>query len=140
MDAQLRHAVGLAFGEVVRRRRGNRKQIDLADKIGVNASTWSLYESGKRIPENKNFTQVAEILGLSRAELIGEIGEAFFLLKKGHQQAARGARLASSEQRETFNRLNDQLLEGGGKFLATLHTLARLWAGIGEDEDDDEDG
>lgn len=46
-------------------------QKELAEKIGVAKSTYSLYESGNREPNVQNIKRIADILDVSADELLG---------------------------------------------------------------------
>ena len=46
-------------------------QNQLAEKIGVAKSTYSLYESGKREPDIPKIKQIASVLGMTGNELLG---------------------------------------------------------------------
>lgn len=46
-------------------------QKELAEKIGVAKSTYSLYESGNREPNVQNIKKIADILDVSADELLG---------------------------------------------------------------------
>lgn len=46
-------------------------QKDVAEKIGVAKSTYSLYESGSREPDVSKIRKLAEILGVSGDMLLG---------------------------------------------------------------------
>ena len=46
-------------------------QKDVAEKIGVAKSTYSLYESGNREPNVQTIKKIADVLGVSADELLG---------------------------------------------------------------------
>lgn len=46
-------------------------QKDVAEKIGVAKSTYSLYESGSREPNVQTIKKIADVLGVSADELLG---------------------------------------------------------------------
>lgn len=62
-----------AFNENLKNARVNAglSQKEVAEKIGVAKSTYSLYESGNREPGVPIIKKIAEILGVSADELLG---------------------------------------------------------------------
>lgn len=46
-------------------------QKDVAERIGVAKSTYSLYESGNREPNVQTIKRIADVLGVSADELLG---------------------------------------------------------------------
>lgn len=46
-------------------------QKDVAEKIGVAKSTYSLYESGKREPNVQTIKKIADVLNVSADDLLG---------------------------------------------------------------------
>lgn len=46
-------------------------QKDVAEKIGVAKSTYSLYESGNREPNVQTIKKISDVLGVSADELLG---------------------------------------------------------------------
>ena len=46
-------------------------QAQMAEKIGVAAPTYSLYESGKREPDIDKIKKIASVLGVTGNELLG---------------------------------------------------------------------
>lgn len=65
--------MGERFNENLREARlsAGMSQKDVAEKIGVAKSTYSLYESGSREPDVKKIRKLAEILGVSGDMLLG---------------------------------------------------------------------
>ncbi len=55
---------------IARERRGF-SQKEMAEKIGVAKSTYSLYESGNREPNVQTIKKIADILNVSADELLG---------------------------------------------------------------------
>lgn len=49
----------------------NKKQIDLANYLGISKSTMSLYASGKREPDVATLIRIADYFGVSVDYLIG---------------------------------------------------------------------
>ena len=65
--------MGEKFNEnlkIARERRGF-SQKDVAEKIGVAKSTYSLYESGNREPNVQTIKKIADLLKISADELLG---------------------------------------------------------------------
>ena len=56
--------------KIARERKGL-SQKDIAEKIGVAKSTYSLYESGNREPNVQTIKRIADILNVSADELLG---------------------------------------------------------------------
>lgn len=56
--------------KAVRERKGL-SQKDIAERIGVAKSTYSLYESGNREPNVQNIKKIADVLSVSADELLG---------------------------------------------------------------------
>ena len=56
--------------KIARERKGI-SQKDLAERIGVAKSTYSLYESGNREPNVQTIKKIADILNVSADELLG---------------------------------------------------------------------
>ena len=65
--------MGEHFNENLReaRERKGISQKDMAEKIGVAKSTYSLYESGKREPSVDTIKKIADILNISADTLLG---------------------------------------------------------------------
>ncbi len=55
----------------IARERYGISQKELAEKIGVAKSTYSLYESGSREPNVQTIKKIADILNVSADELLG---------------------------------------------------------------------
>lgn len=65
--------MGEQFNEnlkIAREQRGL-SQKDVAEKIGVAKSTYSLYESGNREPNVQTIKKIADVLDVSADELLG---------------------------------------------------------------------
>lgn len=56
--------------KIARERKGL-SQKDIAEKIGVAKSTYSLYESGHREPNVQTIKKIADLLNVSADELLG---------------------------------------------------------------------
>ena len=56
--------------KIARERKGL-SQKDIAEKIGVAKSTYSLYESGNREPNVQTIKKIADLLNVSADELLG---------------------------------------------------------------------
>ena len=65
--------MGEYFNENLRRVREQKglSQKDVAEKIGVAKSTYSLYESGNREPNVQTIKKIADVLEVSADELLG---------------------------------------------------------------------
>ena len=65
--------MGELFNENLREARmaAGMSQKDVADRIGVAKSTYSLYESGSREPDVQKRKTLAEVLGVSGSMLLG---------------------------------------------------------------------
>ena len=65
--------MGELFNENLREARiaAGMSQKDVADRIGVAKSTYSLYESGSREPDVQKIKKLAEVLGVSGSMLLG---------------------------------------------------------------------
>jgi transcriptional regulator with XRE-family HTH domain len=57
------------LGVAIRRLRGRRPQLKLAEAAGMTTSTWSDYERGKRKPRPRQKKRIAEALGITTKEL-----------------------------------------------------------------------
>lgn len=53
------------------RKKRNLTQADMAVKLGMKRSTYSLYESGKREPNIYSLQEIASMLGITLDELVG---------------------------------------------------------------------
>lgn len=53
------------------RERRNMTQKEVADRIGVAKSTYSLYESGQREPNVQTIKKISDVLNVSADELLG---------------------------------------------------------------------
>lgn len=53
------------------RKKRNLTQADMAVKLGMKRSTYSLYESGKREPNIDSLQEIASMLGITLDELVG---------------------------------------------------------------------
>ncbi len=60
-----------SFGHAIRNRRGTRKQREVADAAGVDRSSWSQYENGRKLPE-ENLDKVAQGLDCAPEQLVIE--------------------------------------------------------------------
>lgn len=69
--------MGKKFNENLRtiRESKNFSQKEIAEKIGVAKSTYSLYESGNREPNVETIKKIADVLDVSADELFGRKGE-----------------------------------------------------------------
>jgi len=69
--------MGEKFNENLRTFRENKNfsQKEIAEKLGVAKSTYSLYESGNREPSVENIKKIADALDVSVDELFGRKGE-----------------------------------------------------------------
>ncbi len=67
----LSHSLRQSFGHAIRNRRGTRKQRQVADAAGVDRSSWSQYENGRKLPE-ENLDKVALGLGCTPEQLVIE--------------------------------------------------------------------
>lgn len=65
--------MGEHFNENLRwaREQKGLSQKDVAEKIGVAKSTYSLYESGNREPNVQTIKKISDVLGVSADELLG---------------------------------------------------------------------
>lgn len=65
--------MGNKFNENLRAAREQRglSQKDVADRVGVAKSTYSLYESGNREPNVQTIRKIADILNVSADDLLG---------------------------------------------------------------------
>ena len=65
----------LNIGEIIKKNREslNKTQEQLAQEVGVNASTISLYETGARKPEIDRVKRLAQALKINETELLGII-------------------------------------------------------------------
>lgn len=63
----------MAFHDNLKKARESARisQKEIADRIGIAASTYSLYESGKRTPSTPVMQRIAEYLGISTDTLLG---------------------------------------------------------------------
>ena len=46
-------------------------QEELASFLGINRSSYALYETGSRVPHDKNLRKIAEVLGVTTDYLLG---------------------------------------------------------------------
>ncbi|HEV8578668.1 MAG TPA: helix-turn-helix transcriptional regulator [Thermoanaerobaculia bacterium] len=52
------------LARAVKKLRGVRTQREMAEKAGIDPSTWSAYEKGKRLPRSRDrLEQIAQVLG-----------------------------------------------------------------------------
>lgn len=51
------------------RLRGDRKQLSVAQRAGINRSSWSSYEAGRRMPNPETYSKIAHGLDCTEAEL-----------------------------------------------------------------------
>ncbi len=72
------------LGRIISSKRGERKlgQTEVAEKSGINRSSWSRMENGETIPDAVQLTQIAEILGTTPDKLLAEAGKARQNLEK----------------------------------------------------------
>ena len=77
-----------AFGEIIRKLRDPRSQKELAAKVGISKSVWSLWESGKRYPRPHNIKRIADAMGMTYEEL----GAMVSRYRPGHSLPERAAR------------------------------------------------
>lgn len=56
-------------GRAMERLRGDRTQRSVAQRAGINRSSWSSYEAGRRMPGPDTYPKVARGLGCSEDEL-----------------------------------------------------------------------
>lgn len=57
--------VGTAIGRL----RGDRSQLEVARRAGINRSSWSSYENGRRMPKEETYSRIARGLECSEEEL-----------------------------------------------------------------------
>lgn len=57
--------VGTAIGRL----RGERSQLEVARRAGINRSSWSSYENGRRMPKEDTYARIAHGLECSEEEL-----------------------------------------------------------------------
>lgn len=57
------------LGQAIRALRGERTQREVATSAGLDATTWSFYETGRRQPGAANLEKVLKGLGVPRLEL-----------------------------------------------------------------------
>lgn len=58
------------LASAIKQLRGDRSQKEVAEKAGIDPSTWSLYEAGERVPRNwERFRQIAYGLGCTPERL-----------------------------------------------------------------------
>lgn len=57
--------VGTAIGRL----RGERSQLEVARRAGINRSSWSSYENGRRMPKGDTYVRIARGLECSEEEL-----------------------------------------------------------------------
>jgi transcriptional regulator with XRE-family HTH domain len=58
-----------ALAQAIRHFRGERTQREVAEAAGLDATTWSFYETGRRRPKARNLQRVLHGLGCTRLEL-----------------------------------------------------------------------
>lgn len=56
-------------GRAIERLRGDRSQREVARRAQINRSSWSLYESGRRMPDPRSWPKIARGLDLSAQQL-----------------------------------------------------------------------
>jgi len=56
-------------GERLKKLRGERTQKEVADAVGVLASSYSMYETGVRVPRDEVKRRIAEYYGVSVATI-----------------------------------------------------------------------
>ncbi len=61
------------IGETIRRKRHffGMTQGQLAEKLGISASTIGMYEQGRRAPNNEMLLKICELFGMSADSLLG---------------------------------------------------------------------
>lgn len=64
----------LALSQNIRaaRRAANLSQVEAAERAGVSQPTWSVWETGKQLPEVESLRRIAAALGTTVAVLLGE--------------------------------------------------------------------
>ena len=62
----------MTVGSNIKKARGNMKQADLADILGVDVSTVSRWENDKNVPGAAMLKKIAEVLGTSTSVLLSE--------------------------------------------------------------------
>lgn len=58
------------YGHAISRLRGRRTQKECAAAAGIDRPTWNQYERGRVVPAARNFSRIAEGLGVSEDELM----------------------------------------------------------------------
>ena len=56
-------------GRAIERLRGDRSQREVARRAQINRSSWSLYESGRRMPDPRSWPKIARGLDLTAQQL-----------------------------------------------------------------------
>lgn len=56
-------------GERLKEARGNRSRSEIAERVGVSTSAIQMYEDGKRMPRDTVKVRLANVLGVSVADV-----------------------------------------------------------------------
>ncbi len=59
----------MSYNHILRELRGQKKQKEIADDLGITKSAWAMYESGKRIPRDEIKIKIADYFGKSVQEI-----------------------------------------------------------------------
>ena len=57
------------IGKMLKKLRGSRPQKDIAEEVGVLQSTYSMYDSGQRIPSDEVKKKIANVFNVSVQEI-----------------------------------------------------------------------
>jgi transcriptional regulator with XRE-family HTH domain len=83
------------LAEAIKRLRGGRSQKEVAEKAGIDPSTWSAYEQGERPPRTRErFEQIARGLGCT-PDLLEEVA-----WECRTQRLEKGERMEATKERE----------------------------------------
>ena len=101
------------------------RQQDVADRIGVQRSTYGKYETGDSEPDLKTLKKLAEFFGTTVEYLIGNTDDPSPNKKEGYRipvlgRVAAGIPLTAIENIEDWEEIDPDMLRGGSEYVALI--------------------